>query len=158
MKILVVTYILIFSIQSFKCVFYHGRVKPGLFEYPKLNGWMLVSEAVEKCNNDLACGGFTFKGSYQTRNDKMEVYFFHLANLDKTSNQKKFISLKYFLAKFYYLQQKFTYLNEILKIMLKRNVQYFYWSTYEVDRDFIKISHLKLKARVAFSMECSSNG
>ena len=38
---------------------------------------MLVKEAEEKCENDFACAGFTFKGSYKTLNRKMEIYFFH---------------------------------------------------------------------------------
>ena len=41
--------------------FYAGRIKPGKFEYPKLNGLMLVMDAKEKCEKDLACAGFTFK-------------------------------------------------------------------------------------------------
>ena len=45
-----------------KANFYAGRIKPGKFEYPLLNGWMLTEEAKSKCENDLACGGFTFKG------------------------------------------------------------------------------------------------
>ena len=52
--------------------------KPGKFEYPALNGWMLVREAEEKCENDFACAGFTFKGSCKTLNRKMEMYFFHI--------------------------------------------------------------------------------
>ena len=39
---------------------------------------MLVKEAEEKCVNNFACAGFTFKGSYKTLNHKMEMYFFHI--------------------------------------------------------------------------------
>ena len=52
--------------------------KPGKFEYPELNGWMLVKVAEEMCENDFACAGFTFKGSYKTLNHEMEMYFFHI--------------------------------------------------------------------------------
>ena len=73
----------IFIIGEVKCKFYAGRIKPGKFEYPNLNGWMLVDEAKEKCENDFACGGFTFKGSYKTLNHSMEMYFFHVVPLPK---------------------------------------------------------------------------
>ena len=60
--ILIVTFI----VSEVSTDFYAGRISPGKFEYPKYNGWMLVEEAKAKCQNDLACGGFTFKGSYKT--------------------------------------------------------------------------------------------
>ena len=63
--------------------FYAGRVKPGKFEYPKLNGYMSVEEAKKRCESDTACGGFTFKGSYETKNESMDVYFFHLIPIQK---------------------------------------------------------------------------
>ncbi len=49
----------------FKTGFYPGRVKPSRYEYPKHNGWMSPAEAVEICEKDLACGGFTFKGAFR---------------------------------------------------------------------------------------------
>ena len=54
--------LLFIRIGCLKALFYADRIKPGKFEYPALNGWMLVDEAVEKCETDFACGGFTFKG------------------------------------------------------------------------------------------------
>ena len=47
--------IVIFMVSEIFTDFYAGRIKPGKYEYPKLNGWMLVEEAKEKCENDLAC-------------------------------------------------------------------------------------------------------
>ena len=38
-----------------------GRVSEGQFEYPELNGWMSPRTAVENCENDTKCGGFTYK-------------------------------------------------------------------------------------------------
>ena len=70
--ILIVTFI----VSEVSTDFYAGRISPGKFEYPKYNGWMLVEEAKVKCQNDLACGGFTFKGSYKTLTLPMEMYFF----------------------------------------------------------------------------------
>ena len=80
-------WLLIFSlmVSVVSTEFYAGRIKPGKFEYPELNGFMLVDEAVANCENDLACGGFTFKGSYRTRHDLKEIYFFHVV-LDTKDN------------------------------------------------------------------------
>ena len=39
--ILIVT----FMVAEIFTDFYAGRISPGKFEYPKLNGWMLVEEA-----------------------------------------------------------------------------------------------------------------
>ena len=60
---------------------------PGKFEYPKLNGWMLVDEAKIKCDEDLACGGFTFKGSFKTKSQPMDIYFFHIVPHRKTKSK-----------------------------------------------------------------------
>ena len=70
--------IVIFMVSEIFTDFYAGRIKPGKYEYPKLNGWMLVEEAKQLCEKDLACGGFTFKGSYKTLTRPMEMYFFIL--------------------------------------------------------------------------------
>ena len=80
-------WLLIFSlmVSGVLTEFYAGRIKPGKFEYPELNGFMLVKEAVVKCENDLACGGFTFKGSYKTLHNIKEIYFFHVV-LDTKDN------------------------------------------------------------------------
>ena len=66
------------NVQILNGGFSASRIKPGKFEYPELNGWMLVDEAKTKCENDIACGGFTFKGSFKTKHVPMEVYFFHV--------------------------------------------------------------------------------
>ena len=138
--------ILIFLlISNVRNVFYVGRVKPGAFEYPKLNGWMLVSKAVDKCETDPSCGGFTFKGSYTTNNIPMEMYFFHIAKLQEDSHLKNIISIQYFVSKLYYLVKKFNYLKEMTKVVPKKVEQYFYWSTYNVNRRYVFISNLRVK-------------
>ena len=94
--------------------FYAGRIKPGKFEYPELNGFMLVNEAVVKCEYDLACGGFTFKGSYRTPHNIKEIYFFHVV-LDSKDNV------------------------------------YLYWSTYKVNRKYVKLSKVILNSEMVNS-------
>ena len=100
--------------------FYAGRISPGKFEYPKLNGWMLVEEARINCENDLACGGFTFKGSYKTLSLPMEMYFYHI-------------------------------------VPEKTGMDYFYWSTYEVDRKFVKLSKVSMKKEMKHSIITEKN-
>ena len=99
--------IVIFMVSEIFTDFYAGRIKPGKYEYPKLNGWMLVEEAKEKCENDLACAGFTFKGPYKTLNRIMQMYFFH------------------FIPK-------------------NNDLKYLYWSTYKVDRNFVKLHNITM--------------
>ena len=61
-----------------------GRIPPSKFEYDELNGFYSPYKAKLLCENDVKCGGFTFKGS---RKDKQirEVYFFHFIH-DETSS------------------------------------------------------------------------
>ena len=124
--------------------FQTGRLKPGQFEYPKLNGWMVVNEAVERCETDLACGGFTFKGSYKTNNVKMDVFFFHIVKSNSKSVQEQ-RSLKELLFRCNYLKQKFPYLNRISEMVTKLE-KYPYWSTYEVERGYVTVPNTKLKS------------
>ena len=108
--ILIVT----FMVSEIFTDFYAGRISPGKFEYPKSNGWMLVEEAKVKCENDLACGGFTFKGSYKTLTQPMEMYFYHI-------------------------------------VPEKTGTDYFYWSTYKVNRKFVKLSKIGMKKEMKHS-------
>ena len=94
--------------------FYAGRIKPGKFEYPKINGLMSVNDAQRKCENDLSCAGFTFKGSYKTLNHTMQIYFFHFIPDDN-------------------------------------DLKYFYWSTYKVDRNFVKLTNITIKSNFTYS-------
>ena len=96
--------------------FHAGRTKPGIFEYPELNGRLLVEEAKAKCENDLACGGFTFKGSYKTANHAMEMYFFHV-------------------------------------IPNHNDFKHLYWSTYRVNRKYVKLSKVTLKSPLKYSLK-----
>ena len=112
--------IFLFLVSDVFTEFYAGRIKPGKFEYPKMNGWMLVEEAKTKCENDLACGGFTFKGSYKTLNRLMEIYFFHIIPSNKDDN-------------------------------------YFYWSTYKVNRNFVKLPNRTVKYGKIYSQNYTGN-
>ena len=60
-----------------------GRIPPSKFEYEILNGEMTEEKAIVLCENDLQCGGFTFKGRRKNREIR-EVYFFHFIH-DETS-------------------------------------------------------------------------
>ena len=85
--------------------FYAGRIKPGKFEYPKLNGLMLVSDAKAKCEYDMACAGFTFKGSYKTMKHAMKMYFFHFIPTND--------DLKYFYWSTYKVKRNFVSLSNM---------------------------------------------
>ena len=54
-----------------------GRVPPRRFEYDALNGFYSPQQAKCVCDNDIQCGGFTFKGTRSTSVSEVEVYFFH---------------------------------------------------------------------------------
>ena len=86
--------------------------QPGKFEYPELNGWMLVKEAEEKCVNNFACAGFTFKGSYKTLNRKMEMYFFHIV----PENNYKYLYWSTYKVKRNYVK--------LVNVTLKREAKY----------------------------------
>ena len=135
--------LLFIRIGCLKALFYADRIKPGKFEYPALNGWMLVDEAVEKCETDFACGGFTFKGSYTNRNMLIEVYFFHVVKKD-VMWVEKLKSFKVFLSKFNFLLKKFSYLRKIMSVNASQR-SYPYWSTYEVERDYITLQNMRIK-------------
>ena len=57
--------------------FLYGRIPPGYFEYPALNGYYSPKKAVKVCVSDMACGGFTFKGVVNSPKKVFEMYFFH---------------------------------------------------------------------------------
>ena len=61
-----------------------GRVPPSSFEYAKINGHFTPTEAMNICEDDLQCGGFTFKGTKE-HSDEVDVYFFHYVNGDEQS-------------------------------------------------------------------------
>ena len=63
---------------------YVGRVPPLHFEYPYINGYFTPLNAMHICENDLQCGGFTFKGSKE-HEDEREIYFFHFVRDDEQS-------------------------------------------------------------------------
>ena len=56
--------------------FHKGFIDSMRFEYRDQHGWMTSKEAELKCENDLACGGFTFYG-VDVPSRKHFVYFVH---------------------------------------------------------------------------------
>jgi hypothetical protein len=60
-----------------KSKFLIGRIPPGRFEYPQLNGYFSPKEAARVCEADAACAGFTFKGTANSPKASFETYFFH---------------------------------------------------------------------------------
>ena len=61
-----------------------GRIPPSRFEYEKINGFYTSLQAKKLCENDIQCGGFTFKGTKHGI-DKKEIYFFHFVADDQIS-------------------------------------------------------------------------
>ena len=82
-------FILCFYVHYIMGIFFAGRIPPGQFEYANLNGWMFVEDARLKCDNDNACGGFTFKGSFNTKHLLMEIYFFHIVQLEPCERKEE---------------------------------------------------------------------
>ena len=84
-----VTFIFLFCNLKFESLaesanrnWYVGRVPPSHFEYPDINGYFTPLEAKNICEDDLQCGGFTFKGTKEHL-DEREVYFFHFVRDDQ---------------------------------------------------------------------------
>jgi hypothetical protein len=50
-----------FNHESVQSGFFVGRISEGQFEYTDLNGWMTPRKAIDLCENDEKCGGFTYK-------------------------------------------------------------------------------------------------
>ena len=98
---------------------------------------MLVDAAKKKCEEDLACGGFTFKGSFYTTKYPMEMYFFHVVPLQHSERYE--ITLWNFLSRYKWLKL------DLDNIAFEKPVRYYYWSTYVVDRDFIIIPDVIIK-------------
>ena len=72
-----------------KSKFLIGRIPPGSFEYPELNGYFSPKKSVRICESDPACGGFTFKGTPKISNQVFEVYFFHFVPKDLFEKSSK---------------------------------------------------------------------
>lgn len=145
MKFVETFLIFLMSIFEFEGKFYPGRIRPGRFEYPSLNGWMKVDEAVEKCESDFACGGFTFKGSFVTKDVLMEIYFFHIVKnaTEWEKNQKAF---RDFLSRYSFIFAKLSYLRKMIHSKIPLQYSYPYWSTYEVERNHVQLINRKIKS------------
>ena len=145
MKLVEIFLIFLVGIFELEGKFYPGRIRPGRFEYPRLNGWMKVDEAVEKCESDLACGGFTFKGSFATKDVLMEMYFFHIVKnaTEWTKNQKSF---RGFLSRYRLIFSKMSYLRKMIDSEISLQYSYPYWSTYEVERNHVQLMNRKIKS------------
>ena len=158
MKFLHMLFVQLMLLSKLRAIFYSGRIKPGKFEYPKLNGRMPIWQAVEKCEENIACAGFTFKGSYRSAKTQMEIYFFHLVILSNTQSQTKTSSLKEFVQRFNYLPLKFSYLqNNLENDIPKKEAHYYNWSTYQVERDYIHITHMKVKSKLQHSKQMNND-
>ena len=70
------------TINDLKPKFIIGRIPPGSFEYNQLNGFYTPKKAVQVCESDPACGGFTYKGTPSLPKLKYEVYFFHFVPMN----------------------------------------------------------------------------
>ena len=82
--------------------FLYGRIPPGSFEYPVLNGYYSPKEAAKVCEADTACGGFTFKGVVNSPKNEFEVYFFHYIPkeiFDINNGQAQFFHWTSYIAK-----------------------------------------------------------
>ena len=118
-----------------------GRVKPGKFEYHKINSFITIEEAIKKCDEDLACAGFTFKGATKTLTYPMQMYFFHVIPPTNENDIPYFywstyktnrffvklprmqVKLKYskksnirYVVQHFYISNKYTFIVKILKI------------------------------------------
>ena len=85
--------ILYFSSPIF-ATFLVGRVREGQFEYPRLNGLLTKETAKLMCDRDKMCGGFTYKGSLESK-QKHEVFFFHMViNIDARSSSWNWVTYR----------------------------------------------------------------
>ena len=128
-----------------------GRIRPGRFEYPELNGWMLVDTAVEICESDMACAGFTFKGPFKAKDTTFEMYFFHVVKMDEG------VAFRDFVVRFSYLTLKFPYLIKLLARIPKEE-KYFHWSTYQVQRNYVEIPSMRINENLKGSIEITNEG
>ena len=65
--------------SKFKPGYFIGRILPETFEYKEMNqqSWMTPDEAARKCEADLKCAGFTFRGSTEVLDLPTNIYFVH---------------------------------------------------------------------------------
>ena len=73
----------------------------------------------------------------------MEIYFFHIvkSNIESLGKQA---GLKSLLLRFDYLKETFPYLVSISENTV-RGEKYPHWSTYQVERGFIRIPYTNVK-------------
>ena len=64
--------------------YFVGRILPEALEYRELskNNWMTPNEAANVCEEDIRCGGFTFRGSLDVLDLPANVYFVHHFRVD----------------------------------------------------------------------------
>lgn len=83
-----------FNHESVQSGFFVGRISEGQFEYTDLNGWMTPRKAIDLCENDEKCGGFTYKGA-NLIDREYDIYFFHiLINVETDTDSWKWIFYK----------------------------------------------------------------
>ena len=83
--LITVTEAMLITARKHRQEWFIGRVPPTRFEYSKLNGFYTPKKALELCEKDLQCGGFTFKGAKTILTNKVEIYFFHIIKQDSAS-------------------------------------------------------------------------
>ena len=77
--------VLVYLVSTISTKGWHaGRVPPSRFEFEKLNGFYTPNKAKKRCEKDLQCGGFTFKGAKESLGKK-EIYFFRFVPNDQNS-------------------------------------------------------------------------
>ena len=105
MNFIMIEAIYFFILRTVVTEFIVGRVLEGQFEYPALNGWMTPGRAKEICDQDPACGGFTYKVCSRKLNNlnssfqgsvlldrEFDIFFFHLIiNVQKDEKSWKWI-------------------------------------------------------------------
>jgi hypothetical protein len=77
------------KLKNGKTKFIFGRIPPGSFEYEELNGFFSPKKAVQICEGDPACGGFTFKGTPNLSKRKYDIFFFHFVPSDVFEDKSK---------------------------------------------------------------------
>ena len=66
----------IFAFPVFcESAFYPGRIGYGIYEYPEMTSTSKVREAVQRCEVDLQCAGFTFMGALNLEIERKIAYF-----------------------------------------------------------------------------------
>ena len=91
-----------------------GRIPPGNFEYPQLNGFYSPKKAIQVCDSDPECAGFTYKGTRSLLKRKYEIYFFHFVvdNIFENSTEQQYYHWTSYVVK----KRRFSRLENYLNV------------------------------------------